>query len=82
MDNVEINRTIMVMTRATAMTLITSIDMTTIVMMMTRAKAMLLIKNNDVYGNVTTSFSSLLMRTMLSGDLNEKIQHIANSSQK
>ena len=44
MDNVEINRTIMMMTRATAMTLITSMDMTTIVMMMTRAKAMLLIK--------------------------------------
>ena len=54
----EINRRIMMMTRAAAMTLITSIDMKTIIMMMTRAMAMLLIKNNDVDGNVKGAYAN------------------------
>lgn len=46
MGNVEINITIIMTTRATAMTLITSTHMTTIIMIMTRAMSIPLTKNN------------------------------------
>ena len=46
MGNVEKNITIIMTTRATAMTLITSTHMTTIIMIMTRAMAIPLTKNN------------------------------------
>ena len=54
----EVNRRIMMMTRAAAMTSITSIDMTTITMKMRRAMASLLIKNNGVDGNVKDAYAN------------------------
>ena len=56
MGNVEITKRIMIVTRATAMTLITSIDMRTIIMLMTRAMAILPTDNNDVDANVEDAF--------------------------
>ena len=58
MGNVEMNKSIMMMTRATAKTLITSLDMTTLTMTMTRAAAILLTKNNDVDGNVKDAYAN------------------------
>ena len=56
MGNVEITKRIMIVTRVTAMTLITSIDMRTIIMLMTRAMAILPTDNNDVDANVEDAF--------------------------
>ena len=58
MGNVEITKRIMIVTRATAMTvtLITSIDMRTIIMLITGAMATLPTDNNDVDANVEDAF--------------------------
>ena len=58
MGNVEMTKRIMIVTRATAMTvtLITSIDMRTIIMLMTEAMAILPTDNNDVDANVEDAF--------------------------
>jgi len=58
--NVEINKRIVMMTRATTMTLImiTSIDMTIIIMMITRVMTMLPTQNNDVDGNVNDAYAN------------------------
>ena len=50
-------KSLMMMTRATAMTLITSIDMTTIIVRMARAMATLPTKNNDVDGNAKDAYA-------------------------
>lgn len=55
---VDITKTIMIMTRATAMTSITLFDMTTITMMMTRAMAMLPSENNDVDVNFKDAYAN------------------------
>ena len=52
----EITKRIMIVTRATATTLITSIDMRTRIMMMTRIMAVLPTDNNDVAGNVEDAY--------------------------
>ena len=46
------------MTRVMAMTLITSIDMTTIIMMMTTAMLILPNENNDADGNVEIAYTN------------------------
>ena len=48
----------MMMTRATAMTLIISIDMTTMIVKMTRAMAILPTKNDDVDGNAKDAYAN------------------------
>ena len=58
MGNVELTKRMMMMTRATAMTLIVSIDMRTTIMMMKKAMAILPLDNNDVDGNVEDSYNN------------------------
>ena len=58
MGNVELTKRMMMMTRATAMTLIVSIDMRTTIMMMKKAMAILPLDNNDVDGNVEDSYAN------------------------
>ena len=55
---VEITKRITIVTGATAMTLITSIDMRTIIIIMTRAMAILPTNNNDVDGNVEDAYTN------------------------
>ena len=60
MGNVKIKKKrIMLMTRATALTLITWIDMTIITMILTRAMAILPTKNNDVNGNSKDAYANV-----------------------
>ena len=58
MGKMGITKSIMIVTRATTMTLITSIDMTTIIMMLTGAMAILPTENNDVDRNVEDSYAN------------------------
>ena len=53
----EITKRIMIVTRATAMTLIASIDMRAIILIMTRAMV-ILPTNNDVDGNVEDAYTN------------------------
>ena len=55
---VEITKRIMIVTLATPMTLITSIDMRTLIIMMTRAMAILPTNNDDVDGNVEDAYTN------------------------
>ena len=48
----------MIVTRATTLTLITSIDMTAIIMMLTGAMAILPTENNDVDCNVEDAYAN------------------------
>lgn len=60
MGNVEITKKrIMMMTRAMASTLITSIHMTIITMILTRAMAILPTKNSDVNGNSKDAYANV-----------------------
>ena len=58
MGKVGITKSIMIVTRATAMTLITSIDMTTVIMMLRRAMTILPADNNDVDCNVEDAYAN------------------------
>ena len=58
MGKVGITKSIMIVTRATTMTLITSIDMTTIIMMLTGTMAILPTENNDVDRNVEDAYAN------------------------
>ena len=53
-----ITKSIMIVTRATTLTLITSIDMTAIIMMLTGAMAILPTENNDDDCNVEDAYAS------------------------
>ena len=61
LGKVEITKRLMIVTRATAMTLITSFDIKKkiiIIMMLTRAMAILPTDNNDVDGNVEDAYAN------------------------
>ena len=53
-----ITKSIMIVTRATTLTLITSIDMTAIIMMLTGAMAILPTENNGVDCNVEDAYAN------------------------
>ena len=58
MGMVGITKTIMIVTRATTITFISSIDMTTVIMMLTGAMATLPTENNDVDCNVEDAYAN------------------------